>query len=172
MFEKLDLHKFIDRVDKGLSNDLLKTPHPRLEKIAVRIRARFPTFLNKSRIKPDELMEWTKAFAQALDQMAGELGDDDTIPEAIYVKYADLANTVRGLGTHHTTTIIRDLQERGLPYEQARDFAHSLVALNNQYPTTFSKLRHPGHFVLKYYDDPDKLAEYASIAHGKFIGQF
>lgn len=172
MFDKLDLHKFIERVDKGLSNDLLKTPHPRLEKIAVRIRARFPNFLNKSRIKPDELMEWTKTFAQALDQMAGELGDDDTVPETIYVKYANLANTVRGLGTHHTTAVIRELQERGLSFEQARDFAHGLVALNNQYPTTFSKLRHPGHYLLKHYDDPDSLSEHVTSVHGKFIGQF
>lgn len=172
MFTKEVLATFIKTFERTLTQDLKTTGHPRLARVAERLRARYPTFLDKDRVKSVEVIEWTKSFAQALDQMVNELGFDDSVPYQVYERYSDYVNRLRGLGQNHVSTCTRELQSLGFEFNQANFIAHQLVMLNNMHPTTFTKLKNPADFIPKRFKSEEEKLALAERITDAFLKQF
>ena len=171
MFSKEDLGTFISRFEKALNSDIKKTDHPRMARVSERLKARFPTTTKKA-MKDAEVLEWTKNFSATLDQIVNELGYDDSFPYETYVKYSNYVNTLRGVGTNHTSTCIKELMQRGLQFEDARRLAHLVVGLNNMHPTTFTKIRNPADFLPKKLTNVEDIQTVIDVVQAKFLKQF
>ncbi len=171
MFTKLDLGSFISQFEKSLNRDIKQTGHPRMARVAERLKARFPT-TNKKTIKDSDVLEWTKTFSATLDQIVNELGYDDSFPYEVYVKYSNYVNTLRGVGLNHASTCIKELTQKGVDFENARRIAHTLIALNNMHPTTFTKLKNPADFLPKKLSGVDDIQVLLETIQSKFLKQF
>jgi hypothetical protein len=171
MFNKEDLATFITRFEKALDQDIKRTGHIRMARVAERLKARFPTTTAK-RMKDAEVLEWTKNFSATLDQIVNELGYDDSFPYETYVRYSNYVNQLRGVGINHTSTCIRELVEKGLPFEDSRRVAHLLVGLNALHPTTFTKLKDPASFLPKKLVVVEDIQLLLETIQSNFLKQF